>query len=259
MDDSLHGSTKRDGLLDLHIFRLLGISDEDISMYGEMEENFQKYVAGDKNTLSELKKTMLRPRIPARDMLLAGRMETFQLYFDDGTGFCEERSLKKTYFYQEQEIEVRAELPEGTKRLRIDPAASAAVVRRLRISGGERALVPEESNGLRLEDGTYVFDTEDPQLILGGTEQLKTVTVSFFAEAMAGTWKKEMTALTAALRELQAEKKELAAGRDFLSAENKALSDENAQMKQYLDQLRSRFWWRVCAKGKRIFRGSKER
>ncbi len=248
----LHGSTKRDGLLDLHIFRLLGISDGDLSMYGEMEENFQKYVAGNQNTLSELKKTMLRPRIPARDMLLAGRMETLQLYFDDGKGFCEEHSLKKTYFYQEQEIEVQAQLPEGTKRLRIDPAASAAIIRGLRISDEEKELVPEESNGLRLEDGTYVFGTEDPQLILGRAEGIRTVTVSFFAEAMAGAWKKELMALTASCRDLQEEKK-------ALSVRNDALSAENEQMKQYLDRLRGRLWWRFFAKGKQILKGSKGR
>ena len=62
----LYGSTKRNDLLDFHIFKLLGISEEDQRIYGVMEQKFQEYVAGEKCTMSVLKSTMLKGYLDAR-------------------------------------------------------------------------------------------------------------------------------------------------------------------------------------------------
>ncbi len=243
----LYSSTKRKALLDFHIYRLLGISDENVEIYAEMERNFQKYVAGSKTTMPELKGHMLRRCADARTVLRERQEDFVQLYLDDGTGFSEERSIKKTYYYWEGMIVLETALGVGVKGIRLDPAASAVMIKNLNVWGDGKKITPGESNGLQIREDMYAFAVEDPQILVPFSGEVRQLQVSFSVVDFFVPWRTDILELARKGRELQAENQALASSNERLTA-------EKAQAEQYIEKLHSKWFWRVFSKGKKILK-----
>ncbi len=243
----LYSSTKRNALISFQLFQLLGIPAEKLQTYAEMEHAFQRHVAGKKHTMAELKKEMLKLYVNARGMQPNRDMDFVQIYIDCGEGFSEETSVKKGYFYSKKEIELELELPKGVKKVRIDPAASAVIIKGLYVWGDNRQLECSKCNGLVLNGGTYIFGTEDPQIFVASVEDVKVLQVKFSVLELTEEWKKDVAALTGNYEKLEEE----LAGQVLL---NSRLAAEKDQAQQYIDQLHSKRLWRIYEKVKKILR-----
>lgn len=108
-----------------------------------------------------------------------------EVYFDDGRGF----GVWNCRLYRgcpEGRTALTVPVPEGTKRVRVDPCTGRSLVRLETLRAEKTALRPE-SNGKKARGGAYVFDTEDPQFVLNslpeGTRKLEIV---FRAEPLEG-------------------------------------------------------------------------
>ena len=92
-----------------------------------------------------------------------------QIYEDMGSGFSEEHS----FFLEDERIEneeFKLVVEEGVGALRIDPCSDYCIVMIREIKWNETALTPKSrciaTNGFRIGDGVYAFDTEDPNITL---------------------------------------------------------------------------------------------
>lgn len=77
-------------------------------------------------------------------------------------------------------------MPDGTKALRIDPCAARSVVRVESLTQGKESL-SVSANAAMAPNGDYIFDTEDPQLIISGLPHgTEPVEITFRAEPIDG-------------------------------------------------------------------------
>lgn len=148
------------------------ITGMELAAYEEMEEAFQKYVLGDHVPIRQLYKEAGRPAYHVTSVLHVvdefERRRALQIYFDKGRGFCEEHTA--TYHSKALDGTYRLEIPVGeeVRQLRIDPGSQACTVKIERLSwkGGGEAVLDFVSNGHRMEGSMYLFDTEDPNILL---------------------------------------------------------------------------------------------
>ena len=97
-------------------------------------------------------------------------------------------------------MSLRIELPEGTKALRIDPCETKCVVRVKNLSLKGYALAPQ-ANGEQAPNGDYVFDTEDPQLVIHRLPyQDGIVELTFLAQPLTGLVRETVLAQNGRIR-----------------------------------------------------------
>lgn len=93
-----------------------------------------------------------------------------QVYLADENGiFCEENSFFVDNSYDSSNCgKVSVPITEGTKCIRIDPASSPCLVKILNVNAGNGKYALKKkvkTNGKLVAEGTYAFDTSDPNII----------------------------------------------------------------------------------------------
>ena len=236
----LYSSTKRKALLNFHVFELLGISERDVHMYSEMECNFQQYVAGNRYTLAELKRTMLKHITNAVECLPNRRTNILQVFIDDGSGFKEEHSIKTNYYYCDGEVTFHVNLREKVTALRVDPAASAVIIKDFHVWGNGEELRPTATNGILLENGTYFFGTEDPQIIINDISGINEIYIHYVVVEVTDFWKADAAIVAKRCQQLE--------------EENIRLLAAKTQAEEYIQNLHNKLSWRLLAKIKSVLK-----
>ncbi len=162
------GKRKKAGL---GLLAQIGCQETVFEEVAEKEKAFQKYVTGERMSMTEIRAAIDQPVMPVADCcdgyVLAQERNRIQIYEDFGNGFAEESSYFLSGRYQEKEI-VRLELAgkPGLKAVRIDPALDYCIVRLacLVADGQSRTLYDRrvQCSGKVLSADTVVFGTEDP-------------------------------------------------------------------------------------------------
>lgn len=162
----LESAPKRKKLKDeLNLYESLGITGEKEKVYQQMEQGFQRYIAGGYVSVGELYRRMGKKAIPFGEVLQETDKRRVQVYLDYGQGFCEENS----YFIEQgfsEHVACEAAIPEGAVGAWIDPALSACMLKdvSLRWEGGSPAKY--STTGFELEKNCYLFDNSDPKIII---------------------------------------------------------------------------------------------
>lgn len=157
--------------LDL-ILQKLDITEENAAFYRQQEMRFQKYVTGKRLSMDEIRAVIDNPVYTLKDLPLLAPAEKqkgmVQIYEDKGNGFSEEDS----FFVEEglAEDTLSINIGEGRKALRIDPCSDYCIVMLGEIKWNASVLSMKNksisTNGFRIGDGVYAFDTEDPNITL---------------------------------------------------------------------------------------------
>ncbi|MBD5444165.1 MAG: class I SAM-dependent methyltransferase [Lachnospiraceae bacterium] len=158
--------------LDL-ILQKLGITEENAAFYRQQEMRFQKYVTGKRMSMPEIRDAIGQPIYSISELPMLTPIEKqkgmIQIYEDMGSGFSEEHS----FFLEDDRIEneeFKLLVEEGIKTLRIDPCSDYCIVMIKDIKWNEAALTSKSkcitTNGFRIGDGVYAFNTEDPNITL---------------------------------------------------------------------------------------------
>lgn len=159
----------------------IGITEEAAELYREREKAFQKSVTGNRESLGEIRATIGTYVIDsvslAENELKRIINERIQVYIDNGNGYSEQNSRYIPDVYKDKNhIEADIEFDGNVKMLRIDPADFRSVVKinELVINGinvlTNKKLI--QTNGKTIKYGTYVFNTEDPNINLRLNEVL---------------------------------------------------------------------------------------
>lgn len=171
----LYGSVKRQELLELGFYKLLGISSDEIDQYKKMEENFQNYILGNMVPLRNLYNSMGKMSIQVQDVILKEKInrakESIQVFYDYGQGLTEENSYVLNLIPDDSGC-VKFEIPvaPSVKGIRIDPANDSCIViiHKLVGIGSECYVFDYETNGTDIEEKVIVYTTPDPQIVLKG-------------------------------------------------------------------------------------------
>lgn len=165
----LESDGKRRMLKDLDFYGKAGITEKEQQIYAQMERNFQTYMQGSHIPLLAMYEEVSPGKVDVlsyyEQLHIAGAERKLQVFYDRGSDFQEKDSA--VYPMGRQGVEMEISVPEGVRRLRLDPgeAAGGLIIRELRFEDGTE---PEFiSNGFPLEEGRYYFGAGDPQFILG--------------------------------------------------------------------------------------------
>ncbi len=169
--------------LDL-IMQELGIKDEEAEEYRMQERAFQRFVTGNHRSMVEIRDLIghkcFRPEGFLEKIRLEERRGRIQIYEDRGQGFQEEASFFADEQMTEDEQGIHLALPveAGVRQLRIDPAFADCMVRIKQLNWNDNALAWSgkasalTANGTRLDEtGSFVFSTEDPNLVISLQDQ----------------------------------------------------------------------------------------
>ena len=154
----------------------LKISPEEAEGYRLQEQEFQKYVEGQRLSMAKLRekigKKVVKPWKLIESYQDAEQICRVQVYEDRGNGYAEEQSyFVKDAYVNDRLVELELTVGGDVKTLRIDPVMDACVVKVLEMTfNGER--VPLGKKKILLVNGrssggdtpSIVFATEDPNL-----------------------------------------------------------------------------------------------
>ena len=166
--------------LDLdRILARLGISQQTAEEYREREGKFQKQVTGKHKSMGEIRAGMGTCCVDMKGLLdqyLEQILERrIQVYYDRGNGFREDDSCYLPDVYvEESKIEAEIQLNGNVKAVRIDPADRSCMVRLSEIYLNNNPVPFQkkyiETNGKTIKSGCYVFDTQDPNILIKVSE-----------------------------------------------------------------------------------------
>jgi hypothetical protein len=169
----IEGSSKRNELVNLGLYKLLGITDNEIIQYNNMEINFQRYVVGDLIQLHKLYGQTTEMNLNIQQIIECERANLFkntvQVFYDYGQGFSEENSYK---FYPllngAGKVESEILITPNVSKIRIDPTNSNSIVNIDSIVGYTTKYysIDYYTNGIKLSDKSTLFTNDDPQIIL---------------------------------------------------------------------------------------------
>ncbi len=143
----------------------MGISAEEQALYADMETHFQQYILGDHVPVSNLYRDISSGYVQTEDYLPA---ETLQIFCDVGHGINETDSVQIPMFYTNHwEVSRTVDIPDGTRRIRIDPGSHPAMVhlKTLHFDNQKTRAAFTLHEGTVMEDWLY-FSEEDPKLFL---------------------------------------------------------------------------------------------
>ena len=180
----IDGSQKRNELRNLGIYKLLGITNEEIAAYNIMEQNFQQYVSGDWISLNKLYGQTTDVNVNIYEVIKNERnnmnKDSIQVFYDYGEGFSEENSYKfHPLCDSEGNIEFEINITDEVKSIRIDPCSDTSIVNIISIAGYDRRYynIQYLTNGINIFDNLMLFNHNDPQIILnnikGGTTKIQ--------------------------------------------------------------------------------------
>lgn len=155
------------------LLEIAGIAPNSVEDYILAEKQFQKGVTQNHRALGEIRATIGTYAIDAKKLFSEALQKILdkriQVYYDDGTGFSENNSRYIPNVYTD-ECNISVDIPfDGNIRaLRIDPADFRCIVKiKELLINGENVLKSKKTvltNGKMLNYGTYIFNTEDPNI-----------------------------------------------------------------------------------------------
>lgn len=141
-------------------YERVGISEDQIIRFEQMENNFQKFVQGETHSISEFYKEA----IDVKEILVKRTWEereiNFQIYTDNGSDFCEENSYRIKAELENGCFAMKINIDKETKKLRIDPGDVPIVF------NYSSELKVENSNATCQVGNLLYFETSDPWIIV---------------------------------------------------------------------------------------------
>lgn len=157
------------------IINKLGVTQQEAEEWREKEGKFQKQVTGKRKSMGEIRASLgtysVDPKVLMERHLQKILDQRIQIYYDRGNGFSEADSFYMPDVYAD-EFRIEAEIPlDGNVRaLRVDPADRSCMVKITELYLNDTIIPLQkkyvETNGNTIHPGCYVFDTQDPNIVL---------------------------------------------------------------------------------------------
>lgn len=159
----------------IDLYACFEITEADRQIYAQMEHHFQLYIIGDKASLTLLKAIMPAATVNLTRLVESGtylrNLQTPKVYYSAGEGF-EGSNQIMTLAQVDETAKVTIDIPleNRMRSIRIDPTEYPCVIRmvgvRLETEEGEQEIKRYLINGLPISDETFVYNTDDAQIII---------------------------------------------------------------------------------------------
>ena len=169
----LESDGKRRILKDLDFYGKAGITDEEMKIFAEMEQNFQKYMEGDHIPLLAMYEEVSPGKVDVlayyEQIRIAGAERKLQVFYDRGNDFCEKDSVVLPM--GKHGVKVEIPIPSNVNRLRLDPGEAAGGLFLKNLSLENEKKIPFTTNGFPIAKHKYYFGAGDPQFIISDIPQ----------------------------------------------------------------------------------------
>lgn len=165
------------------LYKEIGITDDEIKDLLEEENQFQKYVTGNRKSMVELWRALGRKTIVPKELQggadAARPDDCVQIYLDEGNGYSEDDSFFPEETYDDNNtITLDLRVSDECRIVRVDPAFAPCIVTiKDALWNGKPISDPgcdidiHPVNGQWISDDTFVFNSDDPNIEFGLTSQ----------------------------------------------------------------------------------------
>ena len=164
----LESDGKRRILKELDFYGKAGITDEEMKIFAEMEQNFQKYMEGDHIPLLAMYEEVSPGKVDVlayyEQIRIAGAERKLQVFYDRGNDFCEKDSVVLPM--GKHGVKVEIPIPSDVNRLRLDPGEAAGGLFLKNLSFENEKKISFTTNGFPIAKHKYYFGAGDPQFII---------------------------------------------------------------------------------------------
>lgn len=164
------------------VYAKLGLTDKEMKDLLEEEYAFQKYVTGNRKSMVEIWKGIGRKVIVPKELQASATAarpdDCVQIYMDNGEGYSEDDSFFPEESYNDKnEISLDIRVSKDCRIVRVDPAFAPCIVTILDATWNGKPIAESSCNidihpvnGEWISDDTFVFNTDDPNIEFGLSE-----------------------------------------------------------------------------------------
>ncbi|MCR5831033.1 MAG: class I SAM-dependent methyltransferase [Lachnospiraceae bacterium] len=215
-DDGFSVYLSRKGM---DVFSLCGIDIGERMLFAEMEHAFQVYIIGGAASLEVMRILMPTTSIRIDNIVKIGsylrNLDTPRIYFSRGTNYTSENQLGVIADVNDGHVSMRIPFDRYINSLRIDPTEYPCMLHVEKLcytlgDGVKQDVGQIIINGYKLTEKTYIYDTNDAQIIIEGVPQnAKSIEVMYHITMIDNPFYEDMVGLLRAREEARlAEKKE---------------------------------------------------
>ncbi len=164
----------------MDVFSLCGIDIGERMLFNEMEHSFQVYIIGGAASLEVMQVLMPTTTIRIDNIVKIGsylrNLDTPRIYFSRGTNFTSDNQISVIGQVEDGLVSLHIPFDHYINSIRVDPTEYPCLLHLEGISytlnDGIRQDVPEVIvNAYKLSEDTYIYDTNDAQIVVTGIPQ----------------------------------------------------------------------------------------
>jgi len=164
----------------MDVYSLCGIDIGERMLFNEMEHSFQVYIIGGAASLEVMQILMPTASIRIDNIVKIGsylrNLDTPRIYFSRGTNFASDNQIGVIASVEDGHVSMRIPFERYINSLRIDPTEYPCLLRLEELcytlsDGSRRQLKEVIVNGYKLTDDSFVYDTNDAQIVIVGVPQ----------------------------------------------------------------------------------------
>ena len=173
----------------MDIYSLCGINIGERMMFNDMEHAFQVYIIGGSASLEVMQVLMPTASIGIDHIVKIGsylrNLDTPKIYFSRGTNYTSENQISVIGTVDDGHVSLHIPFERYINSLRIDPTEYPCLLHMeglyFTLNDGIKHTVSQIIvNGYKLSENTYVYDTNDAQIIIEGIPQnAKSLDISY--------------------------------------------------------------------------------
>lgn len=164
-----NGSAMKDIITINEIYECFDITEEEITIFENMNESFNQYVYGGKDgynaSIIAYKKEVydVKKLLPEENLFL-------QVFLNDGSNYLEDKAITNYIMGQKVKLNIPLELTQYVSEIRLDPLNVSCVLQNFKVKivtkdGNEHEMEHYRHNAIIAKDGDFIFTSEDPQII----------------------------------------------------------------------------------------------
>ena len=164
----------------MDVFSLCGIDIGERMLFAEMEHAFQVYIIGGSASLEVMQVLMPTTSIRIDNIVKIGtylrNLDTPRIYFSRGTNFSSDNQINIIADVDNGKVSMRIPFDRYINSIRIDPTEYPCLLHLEKLSytlddGSHSNVSGILVNGYKMNERTYIFDTNDAQIIIEGVLQ----------------------------------------------------------------------------------------
>ena len=203
----------------MDVYSLCGIDIGERMLFTEMEHAFQVYIIGGAASLEVMQVLMPTTTIRVDNIVKIGsylrNLDTPRIYFSRGTNFSSDNQIGVIATVDDGHVSMHIPFDRYINTLRIDPTEYPCLLHMESLSyvlneGSRQDISQIIINGYKLSERTFIFDTNDAQIIIEGILQnAKAIDVKYHISMIENPFYEDMLGI---LKERAAKEKEEKAG-----------------------------------------------